>query len=54
MGVRCLWSILDSVKTERNLKDLSGERWAVDLATWIVEAETVLPMAQNVVKPYLR
>ena len=53
MGVHKLWNILRDTKESKNLENLKGRKIAVDLATWICEAENVKGMSQNV-KPYLR
>ena len=54
MGVNELWDILLEVKTIKRLENMKGEKLAVDLATWICEAEGVELMKHNVSKPYLR
>jgi len=55
MGVVKLWEILTEAKAIKSLEDIKGETVAVDLATWICEAENVkLLKHNNVIKPYLR
>ena len=54
MGVDKLWDILEETKTIKSLEDIKGEKVAVDLATWICEAEGVEMLNRNVQKPYLR
>uniref|UniRef100_H2ZJ46 XPG-I domain-containing protein n=1 Tax=Ciona savignyi TaxID=51511 RepID=H2ZJ46_CIOSA len=54
MGVQGLWEILKDVKTNKKLCDLKDQILAVDLATWICEAESVGQMKNAISKPYLR
>lgn len=39
MGVPSLWQILQPVKKEERLSELSGFKIAIDLNTWIVECK---------------
>nr|XP_002124511.2 flap endonuclease GEN homolog 1 [Ciona intestinalis] len=54
MGVQGLWDILQEVKTTKKLCDLKDRTYAVDLATWICEAESVAALKHAIAKPYLR
>ena len=55
MGVIGLWNILENeVPVRLNTSNIKGETVAVDLATWICEAENVDLMKKTVPKPYLR
>ncbi|CAK8683799.1 unnamed protein product [Clavelina lepadiformis] len=54
MGVHGLWDILKEVKSFKTLEDIRNETLAVDLATWICEAQAVGALREKVSKPYLR
>ena len=51
MGVKELWSIIEPVKKNRSLKELSGEILAVDLSIWMCDTQQLQGVVQ---KPYLR
>ena len=54
MGVNELWNVIANACTKKDIDDLKSEKVAVDLATWICEAEGVESMKSKVVKSYLR
>lgn len=54
MGVTKLWEVLKDIKQEKHIEELEGQVWAVDLATWVCEAECVKAMHNSVQRPYLR
>lgn len=54
MGVRGLWPLLEPVGETCPLSALAGSTVAVDLAGWVVEAETSVALANSVSRPYLR
>lgn len=54
MGVKGLWEILNEAKEDIISLKEANETWAVDLAGWICEAESVKPMQNVVLHPYLR
>ncbi|XP_043227306.1 flap endonuclease GEN homolog 1-like [Amphibalanus amphitrite] len=54
MGVKGLWSVLESVGEPCPLSELAERTVAVDLSGWVVEAETAKALAGAVNQPYLR
>ena len=54
MGVSKLWEVLSDASISKCKQDINEDVVAVDLATWICEAEGVKMMHNTVFKPYFR
>ena len=54
MGVKSLWTVLSGVGELTDIRQLQGQRVAVDLAGWIVQSKTCQAMTKHVNNPHIR
>ena len=53
MGVKSLWTVLSGVGELTDIRQLQGQRVAVDLAGWIVQSKTCQAMTKHVNNPHI-